>query len=143
MISRNDPRWRFLTTVHSFNAISAMAGGGALAIWPDGSVLRAPLSMLSGTPFNDFLVPGLVLFAMVGVTNMVAAMLAFNREEGAEVPSFFAGLATVGWIIGELFVLRLFSGFQVVYLLTGLLLMADAGWIRRARPRSTTAAHSM
>jgi hypothetical protein len=135
MTLSDNVRWRFPFVVHAFNASSALAGGGALALWTDGSAIRAPLSLLEGTPFSTFLVPGLLLFAAVGVTNLIAAMLTLNREEGAEIPSFLAGLATVGWIIGELLVLEQFSWFQVIYLFTGLALMADAGWIRRERPR--------
>lgn len=130
----SDFRWRVLTVVHTFNALTGLVGGAALAVWPDGRMMQAPLAMLQGTPFRDYLIPGLLLFASVGVTNMVAAFVAKNREPGGEVFSFIAGVVTFGWIAGELMVLRVFSPLQVLYALTGLVIMLDAGWIRiRAR----------
>ena len=132
---RPNLRWSFLTVVHGFNAFTALLGGGALALWPDGSALRAPMSLLEGTPFKDFFVPGLVLFFAVGVMNLIAALGARARKPGAEVFSFAAGLVTLGWIIGEALILRVFSPLQVVFVFSGLLLMADAIWIR-LQPRS-------
>lgn len=135
----NDPstlRWRILTAVHTFNAVTAMLGGGALAVWPDGSMLRAPPTMLSVTPFANYLVPGLLLFGMVGVTNMLAALIAYRREPGGEVVSFLAGVATLAWIVGEILVLQAFSWLQVVFVISALVIMVDAGWIRRSMRRA-------
>jgi hypothetical protein len=48
-------------------AIGAIVGGGALIISPGGELLRMPLSILGTSPFKDFLIPGLILFFILGI----------------------------------------------------------------------------
>ena len=50
-----------------FLSVGALAGGGALVAAPDGSALRVPVALLAGTPFPDYLVPGVLLFTFVGI----------------------------------------------------------------------------
>ncbi len=62
-------------TVHSiyislllFLGISAIFGGGALIISPSGRLLGGlPLSILKNSPFSNFLVPGIILFLVLGI----------------------------------------------------------------------------
>jgi len=53
--------------------LGGLTGGLSLAIRPDGSIMKIPLSYLDGSPFSDFLIPGLVLFLVLGVLPLVAA----------------------------------------------------------------------
>jgi hypothetical protein len=48
-------------------AIGAMAGGGALTAAPSGGLMKMPVSYLSGSPFPDYLAPGIVLFVVLGL----------------------------------------------------------------------------
>jgi hypothetical protein len=48
-------------------SIGALYGGGALIISPSGDLLRMPKSNLGTAPFNDFFIPGLILFSVLGV----------------------------------------------------------------------------
>jgi hypothetical protein len=46
----------------AFLGIGAIGGGGALIISPSGKLLGGiPLSLLKNSPFNDFLIPGIIL----------------------------------------------------------------------------------
>ncbi len=52
----------------AFLGLSAIGGGGALIISPSGKLLGGlPLSILERSPFNDFLVPGIILFVVLGI----------------------------------------------------------------------------
>lgn len=52
-----------------FLGLSAMGGGGALIISPSGKLLGGlPLSILANSPFPDFLIPGIILFVVLGVS---------------------------------------------------------------------------
>lgn len=56
-----------------FLGISAIFGGGALIISPSGSLLGGlPLSILKNTPFSNFLVPGIILFLVLGIFPILA-----------------------------------------------------------------------
>ncbi|MBA4384084.1 MAG: hypothetical protein C0410_05055 [Anaerolinea sp.] len=45
----------------------AVASGGLLMISPDGNLMRMPLFLIEGSPFNGFFIPGMILFLFVGV----------------------------------------------------------------------------
>ena len=52
----------------AFLGLSAIGGGGALIISPSGKLIGGlPLSILERSPFNDFLVPGIILFVVLGI----------------------------------------------------------------------------
>jgi hypothetical protein len=51
-----------------FLGISAIGGGIALIISPSGELLGGlPLSILKTSPFSDFLIPGIILFLVLGI----------------------------------------------------------------------------
>jgi hypothetical protein len=55
-------------TLLAFLGISAIGGGGALIISPSGKLLGGlPLSILEHSPFNDFLIPGIILLLVLGI----------------------------------------------------------------------------
>ena len=52
----------------AFLGISAISGGGTLIISPSGKLLGGlPLSILDNSPFDNFLIPGIILFLVLGV----------------------------------------------------------------------------
>lgn len=51
----------------AFLGIGAIYGGGALIISPTGKLLKIPLSLLEKSPFKDFLIPGIILFSVLGL----------------------------------------------------------------------------
>jgi hypothetical protein len=59
-----------LIILTSFLAISAMGGGFALFM----GINAPPVSLLAGTPFTSYLVPGLCLFFLVGGLSLASAV---------------------------------------------------------------------
>jgi hypothetical protein len=52
----------------SFLGLSAIGGGGTLIISPSGKLLGGlPLSILEKSPFDNFLIPGIILFIVLGI----------------------------------------------------------------------------
>jgi hypothetical protein len=47
--------------------IGATFGGGVLIVSPSGELFGMPLSMLANSPFNNFLIPRIILFSVLGV----------------------------------------------------------------------------
>jgi hypothetical protein len=62
-----------LVALMAFLGIGAVGGGGVLIVSPSGGLIGMPLSMLNKSPFNTFLVPGIILFAVLGVVPLVLA----------------------------------------------------------------------
>ena len=72
-----------LIVVQVFLALGALAGGAALVASPRGGIIKLPLSDLRGSPFGDFLIPGLVLFVVLGVGPLVVALALLRRPRSA------------------------------------------------------------
>ena len=71
----------------AFLGLGAIGGGGALLISPSGKLLGGlPLSILKNSPFTDFLVPGIILFVVLGLIPCLLVYALIKRPE-----SKFAG----------------------------------------------------
>ncbi len=75
----------------AFLGIGALFGGGVLIISPSGKLMGMPLSMLANSPFKDFLIPGIILFSVLGlIPCLLVLALIKNRENMfAEQFNFF------------------------------------------------------
>ncbi len=105
-----------------FNGLSALFGGSVLVVAPDGSILGMPLSLLAGTPFTDFLVPGLILFIVLGLGSCIGWWLAVRRSHYAVRWVQVVGLGTVIWIVTQMIMVHGVSVLHMIYGATGIAL---------------------
>ena len=54
-----------------FQGLSGLLGGIRLVLDPTGESIQIPLSWLAGSPFDDYLIPGLILFFVLGIFPLV------------------------------------------------------------------------
>jgi len=104
-----------LIIVLAFNALSAICGGIALMA----GFSRPPAAWLIHTPFNSYVLPGLLLALIVGGSALMAAAAELARKSAAHLLSLSAGIIMCIWIICEMFLIRQFSWLQILYLLLG------------------------
>ena len=125
---------RLAVVLELFLAIGALGGGGLLILGPDGHLLGIPPKMLAGTPFDTFLVPGILLFVFVGVLPIAAALVAARRRSIAPVAALAVGLTLMGWITVEMVLLAGPSSlFWAFYLVLGTVIAATGvAWSRHA-----------
>lgn len=102
-----------------FNGVSAAAGG--LALMMDWIPEQASWVRHSDFPSNYF--PGVILMALVGGSSLIAATALVKRSDGWRLASIVAGSIMVFWIIGEVASIRGFHFLQVIYLVTGALVV--------------------
>jgi hypothetical protein len=88
-----------------FLGLGAMFGGGALILAPDGHLLGMPTTLLAGSPFTSFLVPGIILFTLVGLAPLLAATITVRRQAFAPLAAVAVGLTLIGWVSVEMVVL--------------------------------------
>ena len=62
-----------------FNAISALFGGWSLMIDQSGETLDMPIRFLEHSPFETFLVPGIILFVTNGLFSLLFAVMALLK----------------------------------------------------------------
>jgi energy-converting hydrogenase Eha subunit B len=82
--------------------LGALAGGITLVTAPDGSAMGFSLDLLAGSPFPDYLVPGLVLGGLFGVGSFVTAWLGWRRHPVAPFLAFAIGCGQMIWIVVQL-----------------------------------------
>ncbi|MBX7108165.1 MAG: hypothetical protein K1X61_05900 [Chitinophagales bacterium] len=111
----------FLNLLLGFVAMSATFSGLLLIIHPDGSTLNLSTSLLSGTPFNDFSIPGLILSVVVGGTHLAAIVQNMKHATSRYNWSMAAGIVLAGWIIVQLLLIGETHWLQLLYLVIGAL----------------------
>ena len=102
-----------------FNGVSAVAGG--LALMTDWIPEQA--SWVRHTDFPSNYVPGVILMAVVGGSSLIAATALLKHADGWQLASVVAGTIMVFWIIGEVASIRAFHFLQVIYVVTGALVV--------------------
>ncbi len=104
-----------------FLGIGAIGGGGALIISPSGKLLGGlPLSILKNSPFDNFLIPGIILFLILGVfpcllvfalmkkpENKLAESLNFYKDMyWAWSFSIYIAFALIIWLQVEMYIMQ-------------------------------------
>ena len=121
-----------LGALEGFVGLGALAGGAALFFAPDGSILRMPVSLLHGTPFNDYRIPGLILLVANGAVNSLAGILALMRRPSAASAALVAGAIQIGWIVVEVGLVGYIHWAQILYFVFGMATIALALALRHA-----------
>lgn len=81
-----------------FVALGAVVAGAMFILEPSGRLLQAPLAMLKGTPFSNYLLPGIILFCINGLGQAVAGILTLRRDARAGIVGGVFGLGLIIWL---------------------------------------------
>jgi len=107
----------------AFNGIGALYGGYSLITDPTGGSLQMPVSVLKTGPFNDFLIPGIILFTVLGLGCMAALVMMLFRTRLYTQAVLLCGIATIIWIATQIFMLQGVYTLQVIIGSVGVLLI--------------------
>ncbi len=64
-----------------FQGVSGLFGGLGLLTDPTGEQLQMPLTFLEGTPFSNYIIPGLILFLLLGVFPVLVGIGLFREPD--------------------------------------------------------------
>lgn len=121
---------RSLIAMEGIMAINAF-GGAWYAI---GGAPDVPTEWLTGTPFRDYVVPGIILGAVVGGSQVAAAVTLRLRHPRAREVSLGAAVVLLTWIVTQLAMIGYVSVLQPIVLawalVTGALALGLAGAAR-------------
>ena len=79
----------------------ALAGGVTLLIAPSGEIVGLSSAPLDGTPFEDFLVPGIILFVVFGLVPAVVCYALYTRRWWGWIASLGVAGAILVWVLVE------------------------------------------
>lgn len=102
-------------------AISAIPSGLLMILQPDGSKLGMPIEILQESPFSDFLIPGVLLFAINGIAQGFASLCTFKQYRFYRTLSFILGIALTIWIIFQVYFINPIHYLQIIYFMIGIL----------------------
>ena len=123
---------RVFTIVLLFlNGSSAIAGGIGLIGDPSGKALGWTTEMLQHTPFDDYLIPGIVLFIGNGLLSILIAALTIKKKKHYPLYIIFQGSFLCGWIIAQIVMIRVYHPLHLICMVIGLLLIV-CGYILSA-----------
>jgi len=102
-------------------AINAIAGVGAIAVGVGliGGWIGMSTSYLADTPFNSYLIPGLLLIVIVGGGLLTASYLAASRSNFALQASLASGFMLLGWVSFEIMLIGMINWLQPLMGVTG------------------------
>jgi hypothetical protein len=81
-----------------FQGLSGLYGGGALFWDPTGGHLHMPLSLLEGSPFATYRIPGFLLLTGLGIGPVVVAVGLWLRQAWAWYGAVAVSGALLVWI---------------------------------------------
>ena len=105
----------------AFNGLSGLLGGYMLIKDPTGNSLNMKMEWLKETPFQNFLIPGIVLFLVVGIGNTIGIWTTFKKKNKRSQIGLVFGLILMFWIISQVLWIGYKDFLQPLYFTTGLL----------------------
>ena len=108
----------------AFGALNAFAGG----YYGMSGAEDVPREWLEGSPFEDYFIPSLVLFVVVGGSLLAAAIAVFAGLRRARLAALAAGLVVLGWLAVETLIIGYISWMQPATPL-GALLIIFLAWL--------------
>lgn len=104
--------------------INAIIAGLLFIIDPSGKKMGMSTSYLSHSPFSTFLIPGITLFLVNGLLNIITAITTINKYKHYPVLILLQGLFLAGWIIVQVIWVKDFNALHLTMLSIGIVLIA-------------------
>ncbi len=103
-----------------FTGFGAVAGGLACITDPV-SPLGAPLELLDGSPFETYLIPGLILIVIIGGGNLLSAAILIVKKRWAGYAEGTVSCALLIWLAVQIAVIHAFSPLHGIFFLIGII----------------------
>jgi len=127
--------------VLGFLALGAIGGGTVLIISPTGELMGIPLSEFKNIPFDSYLIPGIILFSVLGVIPLLLIIALLKKPESKIAEhvnifkdmhwswtfSIYIAFILIGWIhIQLIFLQGVVHWLQTFYMFYAILILIIA-----------------
>lgn len=109
---------KLLIFLHVFVGIGALFGGGGAILNPV-NPMGITIDVLKNSPFNSFLIPGIILFVVIGLGNLFAAAVLYKNYDCSLYISHFMGIVLTGWIVVQCVMMRAINLLHIIYFIIG------------------------
>ena len=102
-----------------FFGIGAVAGGLGVILDPSGESLGVSVNLLMDSPFKDFLIPGIILFTIIGLTSLLVSYLTFKQHLLSGGATIILGFIMIIWIVLQVYWIGWLTLLQPTFLIIG------------------------
>lgn len=103
--------------------INAIIAGVLFIIDPTGNKMGMSTAYLAQSPFTNFLIPGITLFVVNGLMNVIVAVLSIKKHKYYPILTIIQGLLLAGWIIIQVILVNDINVLHLTMLSIGIILM--------------------
>lgn len=133
---------RILEAALLLQGLSGLGGGIGLILDPTGNSLQIPHVWLEGSPFRSYLIPGVILFVVLGIYPLVTLYGVRRRSGWAWMASLSVGVGLLIWIAVEIAIIGYQPNppLQLIYGILGVLILvvvsmgSSRTYLRRGNP---------
>ena len=129
-----------LISLLGFLSIGALYGGIVFILKPDGSVYGMPTDILQGSPFKDFLIPGIILLVTFGLIPVYTIYALIRKPENRYLQklnllydhhfawtfTIYIGLGLIIWINIQTLIINAVDLLHTIYSSLGILIVCVA-----------------
>ena len=116
-----------------YQAVSGLFGGAALIYDPQGHIFNMPVFVLNGSPFEDYLIPGIILFVLLGIVPLVTLyglirpqkmkflnfLNVYSDQAWSWTYSLYTGIMLIIWMDVQIMVIGGGHFLQTIYAFVG------------------------
>lgn len=105
------------------NGSGAVYSGLNMVVYPNGSKIGLPVDLLKHSFFDSFLVPGLVLFSLIGLFNFYALIAVIASFKKYWLIVALQGVILGLWLVVQLAMIHLITIMHIIMMIVALLLI--------------------
>ena len=102
-----------------FVGIGAVAGGLGVILDPSGKSSGVSVDLLMNSPFKNFLIPGIVLFTVIGLTSLFVSFLTFKQHLLSGGATIVLGFIMILWIVLQVYWIGWLTPLQPTFIIIG------------------------
>ncbi len=121
----NKKNWNRLAVtlglIQLFIGLGGIAGGLPMVLDPTGAAIGLNQDILADTPFENFLIPGIVILTFNGIFISIAGIASIKKYQRAGEIGVIFGIWLTGFMIAEILWLHLVMWLQHLFLICGII----------------------
>lgn len=107
--------------IQIFVGFGGLICGLLMILFPSGRILQMPLDILKDSPFQNFLIPGVILFLVNGIGQLTAGVLSFRKHALSGYVGVVFGIGLMIWIFVQVCMIGGDHIFQYIYFFFGVI----------------------
>lgn len=116
-------------------AVNALVAGSLFMSDPSGKFLGTSTAILKHSPFDNFFIPGLVLFSTNGLLAIFTGVIMVRQWKAGPVWLAVQGVLLAGWIFVQMLMLREVNALHLVFGSLGLFFFGSGVYLNSVAPK--------